>query len=317
MESAQRVADSFGLGRVLACRQLTDGVMNLTWCLTTDAGIFAVKQLRDRSPEEVRVAHDLLPRLAALGFPVPAPVGGPVRVDGPWYAASTWLNGVHPQGFDLTLAGATTLGDLVARLHVALSDVCPPAKRRLPDIPDRAGPAISLLERYAGRPPADEFDRHAVDEIAWRREHLARLADRRPADADVEPCGWTHGDLQPFNLLIDPGDGRITGILDWDRLGVRPYGLEVVRTATITFGRDLDRIAAFARGYRARIPITDDRLADAAHRRWWTLLTETWQLERHYEHGDRSCDHLFTRRGEYLRWWTDHRAEIEVALRGG
>ena len=60
--------------------------------------------------------------------------------------------------------------------------------------------------------------------------------------------------------------------------------------------------------------IIDARLADAAHRRWWTLLTETWQLERHYEHDDRGCDHLLARRGDYLRWWTAHRAELTAAL---
>ena len=98
---------------------------------------------------------------------------------------------------------------------------------------------------------------------------------------------------------------------------MRPYGLEVVRTATIMYGHELDRIAAFVAGYRAHVPITDAELADAAHRRWWTLLTETWQLERHYEHDDRGCDHLLARRGDYLRWWTAHRAEVTAALTAG
>jgi homoserine kinase type II len=291
---------------------MTTGVMNLSWRLTTDAGTFAVKQLRDRTPDEIRVVNELLPRLAREGFPVPTPRGDPVRVDGDWYAATGWLDGVHPE--DATLRD--DLGDLVGRLHVALARLCPPAPPRLADVPESAFKAIKALEVYADRPPADDFDRSAALEIEWRRAMLAELADQRPADAELEPCGWTHGDLQPFNLLVDD-DGRLAGILDWDRFGVRPYGLEVVRTATIVYGRSLDRIAAFVAGYRARVPITNAQLVDAAHRRWWTLLTETWQLERHYEHDDRGGDHLLARRGDYLRWWTAHRAEVTAALTAG
>jgi hypothetical protein len=66
----------------------------------------------------------------------------------------------------------------------------------------------------------------------------------------------------------------VSGVLDGDRLDARPYGLEVVRTATLLFGTgdhrgaDLRRIAAFAAGYRAHTAISDDALRDAAHRRW-------------------------------------------------
>jgi homoserine kinase type II len=291
---------------------MTTGVMNESWRLTTGTGTFAVKRLRDRTPDEIRVVNELLPKLARAGFPVPSPCGDPVYVDGEWYTATAWLDGVHPDG--ATLRG--DLGDLVGRLHVALATLCPPAPRRLADVPASALETIKTLEGYAGRPPADDFDRHAAEEIEWRRVMLAELADRRPADAELAPCGWTHGDLQPFNLLVD-ADGRVSGILDWDRLGVRPYGLEVVRTATIVFGHSLDRIAAFVAAYRAHVPITNDQLADAAHRRWWTLLTETWQLERHYVDGDRGCDHLLARRGDYLRWWTAHREEVTAALTAG
>src|SRR5690348_15681545 len=74
-----RVAAALGLGRVRECRAVTGGVMNLSWRLTTDAGTFAVKRLRDRTAGEIRVVNELLPRLALAGFPVPTPRGDPVR----------------------------------------------------------------------------------------------------------------------------------------------------------------------------------------------------------------------------------------------
>jgi homoserine kinase type II len=283
--------------------------MNLSWRLTTSAGTFAVKQLLDRSPGELRPLLEVLPRLAAMGFPVPLPHGRPPWIDGHWYAVAAWLGGAHPA--ELPLPRCAELGELVGRLHLALAEICPPAPPHISDFPDPVDKIKGRLDAYASRPPADDFDRHARREISWRLDVLDHAEP--PAEADLEPCGWTHGDLQPLNLLVDAA-GRVTGILDWDRLGVRPYGHEVVRTATIMFGRSLDRVAAFVRGYRAHVPITEAQLADAAHRRWWTLLTEAWPLDRHYDDNDRTCDHLFVRRGDYLRWWTAHRREVDAAL---
>ncbi|WP_433295978.1 phosphotransferase [Actinoplanes sp. CA-030573] len=309
-----RVAAAFQLGEVVDCRPVTTGVMNQSWRLRTTIGTYAIKQLRDRPVADVRAAQALMPPLAARGFPVAE--GSVARVDSDWYAAHAWLPGSHFRGSSFSLEACARFGEMIGRLHRELGSLCSPPPAAVPDSPP--ADARLALEKYATIAPVDDFDRLARREIAWRRELLLEHAAGRPPDREIAPGGWTHGDLQPFNLLT-VGD-RITGILDWDRLGVRPYGLEVVRTATICFstgdqtGLDLGRAAAFAQGYRRRIPLTDAELADAADRRWWTLLTETWPLRRHYDEGDRSCDHLFTRRGAFLRWWTAHRAEVVAAL---
>ncbi|BCY12162.1 phosphotransferase [Actinoplanes sp. L3-i22] len=315
-EVRERVAAEFRLGRVLDCRAVQTGVMNLNWQFTTDRGTFAVKRLTDRPPEAVRAAQDLLPRLAAAGFPVAAPrktIEGDalLRINDFRYAVNDWILGTHPTGADLDLAACTALGDLVGRLHRTLAELCPPAPAHLPDSPATVAGARAELERFArlAEEPA---------EITRRLALLDAVAGERPPDAEVGPCGWTHGDLNPLNLLVT--GGRVTGLLDWDRLAVRPYGLEVVRTATILFsdgGRaalDLDRTAAFVRGYRARVPITNGQLIDAADRRRWTLATETWLLARRYDAGDTSLDRLVTARGEFLSWWTGHRARVSAAL---
>lgn len=319
----ERIAREFRLGRVVDCRAVQTGVMNLNWQLTTELGTFAVKRLTDRPPEAVRAGQELLPRLAEKGFPIAAPRKTQedqllIKIDDFRYAVNDWILGRHPTGDDLDLDSCTALGDLVGRLHPALTDLCPPAPDHLADSPTTVAEARAELVRFARRAQqtGDDFGR---DEIPRRLELLDVLAGQRPPDADLTPCGWTHGDLNPLNLLVDD-HGRITCLLDWDRLDVRPYGLEVVRTATILFsagGRsplDLDRTAAFVRGYRARIPID---LADAADRRLWTLATETWQLKRHYDDGDTSCDHLFGTRGSFLYWWTEHREQVRAAVSAG
>jgi homoserine kinase type II len=93
-------------------------------------------------------------------------------------------------------------------------------------------------------------------------------------------------------------------------VAVLPLARPLSRATAHVDDPDLAALAAFVGGYRAHIPITAAQLADAAHRRWWTLLTEAWPLKRHYDANDRSLDHLFARRSDYLRWWTAHRAEV-------
>jgi homoserine kinase type II len=193
----------------------------------------------------------------------------------------------------------------------------------LADEPAPVGETEETLGRYARAAAAgtDDFDRYAASEIAWRLRHLRSVAALRPHPSPVRPAGWTHGDINRLNLLFDGAGhepGRVCGVLDWDRLGVRPYGLEVVRTAVLLFdtgaGPDLPRVAAFAGGYRARHPIGDEALRDAAHRRWWQLTCDAWFLRLHYDRGSTACDHLLRTQGLFLRWWTAHRDRFDRAL---
>ncbi|GAA2633891.1 phosphotransferase [Paractinoplanes durhamensis] len=316
MDVAEIVAREFGLGPVLDWTRATAGVMNLNWRLVTERGTYAVKLQRDGTPEQIRAVHGVL---AQLDFRVPLPLPAPdgdtlLRVGDDWYSVFPWLPGTHPREGGLDLDACAAFGDMVGRMHLALARLCPPAPPTIMDVPA----AGDELREYAELGPGDEFDLLAREQIAWRLDLLAELGEQRPAPGPVGPAGWTHGDLQPYNLLAE--NGRVTGVLDWDRLGVRTYGLEVVRTATITFSTgdqgavDLARVAAFALAYRVHIKVSDAELADAAHRRWWVLATDPWPLDRHYRDGDTTCDHLFGRRGRALRWWTGHRAEVIAAL---
>lgn len=313
-----------------SCVPITQGLMNPNWRLATAAGVFAVKQLRDATPAAVRRHHQVLPRLAERGLPVPAPratrAGDSLcKIDGHWYAMIGWLPGVHRPGSQLSLPDCRRLGELVGQIHTGLREALPEAPPSLADDPRQVADTVAELDRLARAAAAgrDDFDRFATTEIAWRRSLLQEVARQRPhTAAALRPVGWTHGDLNHLNLLFT--GGRVSGVLDWDRLDVRTYGLEIVRTATLLFGTgdhgggvDLPRIAAFTAGYRAQVAISDDALRDAAHRRWWTHVCDTWFLRLHYDDNNRSCDHLFRTSGRLLRWWTDHRAALDAALTAG
>jgi Ser/Thr protein kinase RdoA (MazF antagonist) len=327
----RRVAAGFGLGEIRAVEPVPHGLMNPNWQITTTRGRYAVKQLRDATPDAVRRQHELLPRLAKYGIPAVRPCRRPsgdtlLPVEDAWFTAAPWADGTHRAGPAMTLAACTATGDLLGRLHLALADLLPAAPDSLPGVVATAAEADAELARLAVRAARStaetggtEFDRFAIQEIARRRALLRRVADRRPADAPaLRPVGWTHGDIQQWNLLFD-GDA-VSAVLDWDRLDVRPLGLEVVRSATVLYSTDddrridLDRVAAFTRAYRRHVAISDAELADAAHRRWWSLTCEAWHLRLHYDENDGGCDHLFVRVGRVLRWWTAHPGDLTAAL---
>ena len=127
---AEWIAERFGLGRVLSCQQIPQGLINPNWRMTTTTGSYAIKLLRDRPPETVRDLHQVLPRLAEHGIPVPLPcttVEGDtvLGVNGQWYSASDWPPGTHLHGHDLTMTVFAELDELIGRLHDALASVYP------------------------------------------------------------------------------------------------------------------------------------------------------------------------------------------------
>jgi len=277
------LADRFALGPVSSCVPIAEGLMNPNWRLVSAAGVFAVNRLRDAGPAAVRRHHQVLPLLAERGLPVPAArttrAGDSLtEIGGDWYAMIGWLPGGHRAGTRLDLPACRRLGELVGRLHAGLREVLPAAPSSVADDPPQVADTVAKLDHFARAAAAgrDDFDAFTTTEIALRRRLLHEVARLRSrASAAVRPAGWTHGDLNDLNLLFT-GD-LVSGVLD--RLGVRPYGLEVVRTATLLFGDqggvDLGRVAAFAAGYRAIAEIGEAALRDAAHRRWWALVCAT------------------------------------------
>ncbi|MQS13364.1 phosphotransferase [Streptomyces kaniharaensis] len=162
------------------------------------------------------------------------------------------------------------------------------------------------------------FDAEAVQALGERKTLLDKYGSERPTtEVAADPVGWTHGDVQHRNVLWR--DGKIAGVIDWDRIRVRPFGEEVARTATVQFGGedgflDLERTSAFVAGYRSVVPIPVPALADAVERLWWKRMSDYWQLVFHYDRDDHSCDHLFLPAERFLAWWTERREDVQEAF---
>ena len=176
-----------------------------------------------------------------------------------------------------------------------------------------AHPPVTLWEQQAAVARLREQGRTQVDETALFRmvEQLRTITDTaaattRRARRDAQRRAATPAariaapsiagkSSQHLNLLWD--DGRLSAILDWDRLGIRPIADEIARTATLvlvlgaeTGALDLPRTAAFIAAYRHVNDLDDVALSEAFHRLWWKRLTGFWHLVFHYDRADSSCE---------------------------
>ncbi|MEV4335493.1 phosphotransferase [Streptomyces sp. NPDC049590] len=326
--------DVFGLGEVWECRYLADGLMNANWRLDTPAGRFALKRVMDVSLDRLQRNLGVLAALSADGVPVSAPVPSTAgslvaQVGGSTWCLFPWVVGTHVRGVDLSLSQVAVMGRHLGCLHLSLGGAC--ERGLLPGVPETITTEVTSPERameqterlsaaVLDKGTGSDFDKSVAVALDQRRALVVEYADRRPRSATPEgDHGWTHGDVQYRNLLWD--GGALAAVLDWDRVAVRPYAEEVVRTAQVQFGVggvfDLARVSAFVEGYRSVVPLEPSALVDGVRRLWWKRMTDFWQLEFHYDRGDLSFDELFTADEALLHWWTDRLDQVEDAFAAG
>lgn len=323
---------SFALGEVWSCRFLPAGLMNDNWRLETAAGVFALKRLRDVAVCVARRNLAVICELAEGKAPVTSPRltrGGDTvaEIEGRSYCLIPWIEGDHRPGTVLTAGQAVELGVALGAIHSRLNSehlahLLPPASEpmasRVTTGDSARGEADRFLARINSNKHPTAFDLEAAAALRERKVLLEISDGERPDSAIVAgPIGWTHGDLNPRNILWRKA--TVAGVIDWDRIRIRPLGEEVARTATVQFAGedgvlDLARTALFVAGYRSVMPISTTALADAVERLWWKRMSDYWHLVFHYDRNDPSCDHLFVPAERLLRWWTARREKVQAAF---
>jgi aminoglycoside phosphotransferase (APT) family kinase protein len=193
-------------------------------------------RLPRRAAAAVLVEHEQrwLPELAGLVGPV-VPVPLPVRTGRPalgypWsWSVVPWFPGTTAgsRGGGTRAAGlpiARTLAAFVAALHV-------PAPPDAPVNPVRAVPLHTRTEAVLERLASGPVPRAAELATAWRT-----AADLPTASA---PPVWVHGDLHPFNLLVEaaPQGDRLSAVVDFGDVTAGDSAVDLA-TAWLTFDRE-------------------------------------------------------------------------------
>ncbi|MEU7046678.1 phosphotransferase [Streptomyces varsoviensis] len=239
MESAGRTDEQvcaevlavFGLPAPDTVRLIPEGLMNRTWDVRVGTARYALKEVLDVGPDAARRQHAATGALAAAGLPVPAPqpaLGGDTlaAVGGRLYALTPWAPGHLVPARSWSPEQAASVGVLLAELHTALAAALPPVPQTAPVTVTSVAKARARIDGYRRQAAAGRtaFDAEAQPALAERAVLLERWAGHRPQGGERGPAGWTHGDFHDLNLLWE--GTSVSAVLDWDRLGVRPYAEE-------------------------------------------------------------------------------------------
>jgi hydroxylysine kinase len=165
----------------------------------------------------------------------------------------TWLDGVLLGGRVLPAAGLRNLGQVLARLALALAGFSHPAERH---------PLLWDMQHAASLRPLLP----TIPEDTARR-WVARLIDRFEARVlpvlPALPTGVIHNDLTGSNLLMRAHDeGRVVGVLDFGDLTRAPLVQELGVTASYHLGFEdgadlFAPLAPLVAGYEAVRPLTE------------------------------------------------------------
>jgi Ser/Thr protein kinase RdoA (MazF antagonist) len=206
-----------------------------------------------RSPAAIEAELAWTSRLAAGGFPCPAPIptasGGLLAraPDGRLASLVSWVEG-RPLA-DPGEAEMRRLGALVARLHEATDAIC--AAGEGPDM--TACPGWTGETLLGERPVWGAFwENTALTPEERRMLRGVRNEARARLDALAEPdIGPIHADLLPDNVL---DDGTRLWIIDFDDSGTgyRGYDLGTALVAHAEGAAYPDLAAAFVAGYTTR-----------------------------------------------------------------
>jgi len=258
---------------------LSGGRSNLTYLLTDGNARWVLR--RPPLGHVLATAHDMdreyrvLSALHPTAVPVPKPrvIAGPEVIGAPFYimdfTEGLVLRTQHQlQMFSSTGARALaeTLIEVLARLHQVDID-----KVGLRDL----GRPQGYLERQLRRWAAQLAASHSRD-LPELEALGQRLAVRLPME---RPAAIVHGDYRLDNVVVDPADGRILGVLDWEMATLGDPLTDVASAVVWWDGvRGLDSPVAAVPGDISGFPDSAALIEAYAHRTGRDLSELSWYI---------------------------------------
>ena len=226
--------------------------------LTTPAGSYVVKIANAAEPHAMTRFQSAALRHVAQrdpGLPVPRlcptqqGANDVLLPEGHLMRVLTWLDGVPLHQTRATRAQSAALARMAAGLTWALAGFADPAADHVLQWDIKRAADLRPLLPHVADAALQDLCRAVLDRFD------SAVAPMLP---DL-PWQVVHGDLNPHNLLADPGDSdRIAGILDFGDMVLTPRicDLAVAASYRIETEDPVGSLAAFAGAYHAVLPLT-------------------------------------------------------------
>lgn len=244
-------------------RRVEGGTLNHNFDVSAGGRRFFLRCYRaNLETERISGEHELVRWAAVHGVAAPVPVeakdGASVVIDGEErWALFPWVEGEAGERGALSAARVASLGDAHGRLQATLATHPASAGARMRQRWDEAE-SLRLLDHLLricdGRPG----DADVRETIARQRELLAGWDVRPPEDFAALPCQMLHGDFHDQQVLFR-GD-EVAAIVDWEIWHEDPRAWELVRSLSFSRLLDSPMLEVYLGAYRQNVRLTEDEV---------------------------------------------------------
>jgi Ser/Thr protein kinase RdoA (MazF antagonist) len=232
------ILERYHVGQPVAFERFPHGVSNISTKITTEEGIFVLKQYRRTISEELQFEQSIMEYLRSKGVPVPEIMVTKdfekfVRLDNVLFGLYRYIEG---ETFSGKIHEIRLTGELLAEVQKHLKHCNPKGARTT--LPDRPVPPDILLKRKIVELKNFEALKPLLKNDPLLGSHYQFLSEEIDAlHSDLFQGKYTerdvtlmHYDFHPHNLLFK--GHRLTGLLDFDYCH---YGLRQDEVASALF----------------------------------------------------------------------------------
>ncbi|MEK5068168.1 phosphotransferase [Sporosarcina sp. FSL K6-1508] len=301
---------------VLEATPIKRGWLNLKWRITTDSGVFLIKQYNKErykkyNRDELLFAFSQQMRLHKGGLPCPKLYSYEDQFllesdKGELFMLMEYCDGtVIPPG-KINVHQMYDLGRVTGNMHDLLNDRTPRLKRRSEFIP-----------------PSRE-ERLAHWKSAWNhanitdKSHLLPILETQYKVTEtinleafnLNETGWAHRDLWVDNLLFK--EKTVSAVLDFDRMKYDYPKLDVARAvisgALYENNFEVSHVQAFIEGYSEKCLVEKGFIISSLKMLWF--MESTWWIDSNMDQHSGPPERF----AEEMRWIAENQKELESML---
>ncbi|PFX64861.1 homoserine kinase [Bacillus toyonensis] len=302
--------------KVLDATPIKRGWLNLKWKITTDSGVFLIKQYNKEryklyNHEELLIASSQQMRLHNRGLPCPKLYShkGQFLIEsdkGELFMLMDYCNGnVIPPG-KLNVHQMFDLGRVTGNMHHLLNDGTLRAKRGPEFIPPSREERLTHWESAWNH--ANNTDKSHLLPILETQYKVTETINLE--EFNLNETGWAHRDLWVDNILFE--EKKISAVLDFDRMKYDYPQLDVARVvisgALYENNFDVSLVQAFIEGYSEQRLLEKGFIISSLKMLWF--MESTWWINSSMDQQSGPPERF----AKEMLWLSENQKELESML---
>lgn len=287
VELSKKLGQLFAIGSVHSVSLVNGWYMSQNLRVETDAGVFFLKQYRNRVSTTVHEIKRAEAYFARAGLPVILPVEdrfgrSAFWFDGNWFSLFPFVDGKSPEYGLLSSGDIAALGSTLGAFHRAGMRFPPGviSPIRLWDKEAFKVEIVELEQELLSRSALDAVEQDVFATLL-RKAELVEKNELVPTDFALPFDCLLHGDFIYQNVFAGE-DGTISHVFDLEKACVGPRAYELARSLLVSCFDDgwnasnVEQGAAFLSAYRAVFPIGYEEFAAGMRMYATNIFHMTW-----------------------------------------